>query len=181
MRQSFSQYFNYIILQLTYPQISLNNIDWRQNLSVLERIHTEGTYKGLKYSVIFRLLNAADYGVPQKRERVVIVGTRNDLNLSWNFPEGTHSEDALLWDKYVAGTYWEKHNISPSSSDLSQRSRQRERLQFQYGMFPPAKSPWVTVRDALQGLPSPHEQGNMYDEHLCVKAQENMPGIREAE
>ena len=176
LRQSFAHYFNYIILQLTYPQVSLSHTDWRQNLSLLERIHTEGTYNGLKYNVIFRLLNAADYGVPQKRERVVIVGIRNDLNLSWNFPEETHSEDALLWDKYVTGTYWEKHNISPSPLDLAQCSQQRERLQFQYGMFPPTKNPWVTVRDALEGLPSPHEQGNMYDEHLLRKGAKEYAG-----
>ena len=177
LRQSFSQYFNYIILQLTYPQVELNHTaDWRQNLSVLERIHTEGAYEGLKYNVIFRLLNAADYGVPQKRERVVIVGIRNDLNISWNFPEGSHSEDSLLWDKYVTGIYWEKHNISPSSFELSQFPKQRERLQFQYGMFPPTKSPWITVRDALQGLPNPYEHGNMYDEHLLRQGAKEYAG-----
>lgn len=132
LRQSFAQYFNYIILQLTYPQVTLHNADWKKNLSALERIHTEGTYGGLKYNVIFRLLNAADYGVPQKRERVVIVGIRNDLNISWNFPENTHSEDALLWDKYVTGSYWDRHNICPPSSDWAQRHPIKERLQRQY-------------------------------------------------
>ena len=176
MRQSFAQYFTYIILQLTYPQVSLTNADWKYNLSILERIRAKGGYKGLKYNVVFKLLNAADYGVPQKRERVIIVGIRSDLDVSWNFPEGTHSEDSLLWDKYVTGTYWEKHNASPSPSDLAQSSLQKERLKSLYGMFPPAKSPWITVRDALQGLPSPNEQGNMYDEHLLRKGAKEYAG-----
>lgn len=176
MRQSFAQYFTYIILQLTYPQVSLTNADWKYNLSILERIHTKGGYKGLKYNVVFKLLNAADYGVPQKRERVIIVGIRSDLDVSWNFPEGTHSEDSLLWDKYVTGTYWEKHNASPSPSDLAQSSLQKERLKSLYGMFPPTKSPWITVRDALQGLPSPNEQGNMCDEHLLRKGAKEYAG-----
>lgn len=98
------------------------------------------------------------------------------MDVSWNFPEGTHPEDSLLWDKYVTGTYWEKHNASPSPSDLAQSSLQKERLKSLYGMFPPAKSPWITVRDALQGLPSPNEQGNMYDEHLLRKGAKEYAG-----
>lgn len=38
-------------------------------------------------------LNAADYGVPQKRERVFIVGVREDLNKKFIFPETTHNEN----------------------------------------------------------------------------------------
>lgn len=38
------------------------------------------------------LLNAANYGVPQKRERVFIVGIRKDLGKTFVFPEPTHNE-----------------------------------------------------------------------------------------
>lgn len=37
------------------------------------------------YSVSYRLLNAVNYGVPQKRERVIIVGIRKDLNKRFDF------------------------------------------------------------------------------------------------
>lgn len=43
------------------------------------------------YTLSFRLLNAADYGVPQKRERVIIVGFRNDLNLKYEFPQAPNA------------------------------------------------------------------------------------------
>jgi DNA (cytosine-5)-methyltransferase 1 len=44
------------------------------------------------YSVKFKLLNAADYGVPQKRERVIIIGIKKGCNLpEVTFPEPTHS------------------------------------------------------------------------------------------
>jgi len=33
------------------------------------------------------VLNAKDYEVPQKRERIIIVGTRSNLNLNYEFPE----------------------------------------------------------------------------------------------
>lgn len=45
------------------------------------------------YEVTFELVNAADYGVPQARERVIFVGIRKDLGLKFNFPARTHSKD----------------------------------------------------------------------------------------
>lgn len=54
-------------------------------MSLLEKHHTAGHDDGLSYNVVFRLLNAADYGVPQSRHRVIIVGFRSDSNISWSF------------------------------------------------------------------------------------------------
>lgn len=42
--------------------------------------------RGGKYEVGYQVLNSADYSVPQKRERVFIVGRRNDLGLTFEFP-----------------------------------------------------------------------------------------------
>lgn len=42
------------------------------------------------YNVTSKVLNAADYGVPQKRKRLFIVGVRNDLKLKYRFPDPTH-------------------------------------------------------------------------------------------
>lgn len=42
------------------------------------------------YNVVYKLVNAADYGVPQKRERVFFVGFRKDLEKTFEFPEPTH-------------------------------------------------------------------------------------------
>ncbi|PRZ12620.1 DNA (cytosine-5)-methyltransferase 1 [Laceyella sediminis] len=53
----------------------------------------------INYDVKVKLLNAADYGVPQKRERVFIVGTRKDLKINYEFPEPTHSEKGDLYTK----------------------------------------------------------------------------------
>ncbi|THE11887.1 DNA cytosine methyltransferase [Bacillus timonensis] len=53
------------------------------------------------YKVSVELLNAANYGVAQTRERVFIVGVRNDLNTEFKFPEPTHdkngSDGKKLW------------------------------------------------------------------------------------
>lgn len=38
------------------------------------------------YKIQYKVLNASDYGVPQNRERVFIVGVRNDINKKWDYP-----------------------------------------------------------------------------------------------
>lgn len=38
------------------------------------------------YNVAYKILLASDYGVPQNRERVILIGFRNDLNIKPNFP-----------------------------------------------------------------------------------------------
>jgi len=165
LRKSFAAYFNYIILQLTYPEVTKETDDWKEHLSELEKIHTKGSYQVLQYNVVFRLVNAANYGVPQKRERVIIVGVRNDLNISWSFPSETHSEDALLWTKYVTREYWGKHNIKPSEGNLLIMDIEKRRLVDKHGFFPPTLKPWLTVRDAIMDLPNPQKVKNYHPEH----------------
>lgn len=45
-------------------------------------------FKEIGYTVEFRTLNAADYGVPQKRERVIFIGTKKGIPIE--FPKSTH-------------------------------------------------------------------------------------------
>ena len=47
---------------------------------------------GLGYKVVYKLLNAANYGVPQTRQRVIIVGVRSDLDVDFEYPEPTNSK-----------------------------------------------------------------------------------------
>lgn len=42
------------------------------------------------YRLKYQLFNTADYGVPQTRYRVIIVGVRSDLNFDYVFPSPTH-------------------------------------------------------------------------------------------
>lgn len=49
-------------------------------------------FSSMGYKVVFDTLNAADYGVPQKRLRVIIVGVRNDIDFEYSFPSPTNSE-----------------------------------------------------------------------------------------
>lgn len=157
LRRSFSSYFNYILLQLRYPDVvAKEGMTWQNHLSLLEEYHTSACEKGLTYNVVFRLLNAADYGVPQVRQRVVIVGFRNDLDANWSFPQPTHSREALLQAKWVTGDYWREHSLCKPEFVPQRDINTVEKLcKSSTGMLR-----WNTVRDALNGLPFPEQNGS---------------------
>lgn len=122
-------------------------------------------------------MNSADYGVPQIRERVVIVGIRTDLSLSWSFPRETHSEDKLLWDMYITGEYWERHKITkalPTNLEVSLKEK-IFRLKNKHGMFEPDLLPWQTVRDALFDTPDPKSNHGIID-HIFREGARVYPG-----
>ncbi|MBP5452604.1 MAG: DNA cytosine methyltransferase [Treponema sp.] len=63
----------------------------------------------LGYHLEIETLNAKDFGVPQSRERVFIVGIRNDIKYEWTFPKPTYGRNRNL-KKYL--------HISDAISDL---------------------------------------------------------------
>jgi DNA (cytosine-5)-methyltransferase 1 len=48
------------------------------------------------YCVEYDVLNAADYGVPQRRERLFVIGVRRDLRMRPSFPRPTHAKDEVI-------------------------------------------------------------------------------------
>ena len=54
-------------------------------------------FENAGYRIKYKVLNAANYGVPQKRERVIILGVRNDVEFNLEHPEPTHSENSSLF------------------------------------------------------------------------------------
>ncbi|MGZ9272950.1 MAG: DNA cytosine methyltransferase [Candidatus Binatia bacterium] len=111
-----------------------------------------GGQTGLQYRVVSRILDAADYGIPQKRERVFIVGFRSDLETEWNIPPATHSEEALIWSQTYENDYWDRHSVARIERGADYGNARAGR--------PPSRSrptlkPWRTVRDAIADLPDP--------------------------
>jgi DNA (cytosine-5)-methyltransferase 1 len=179
LRQGFATYFHYVILQLSYPLIVKGpKEDWESHLSRLERIHTAGRDTDLCYNVVYRLLDAAAYGVPQHRHRVFIVGFRSDQGKEWSFPEPTHSIDRLLWEQWVTGDYWEEHEIPKKNRPpLPVRLRARiERLASDFALRPPPAKRCQTVRDALAGLPDPRDRRHTVPNHEFRDGARPYPG-----
>lgn len=151
-RSAFATYFSYIVHQLSYPEIATRaDEDWADHLARLEQHHTSGGRASLEYKVVARVLNAANYGVPQRRERVVFVGFRSDLGIEWSFPEETHSLEALLWSQCRSNEYWDRHAVALLNRNLDCRLHARGMRLLER----PRVKPWRTVRDAICDLPEP--------------------------
>ena len=50
-------------------------------------------FSAVGYNVKYKLVNTADYGIPQQRYRVIIVGVRNDIDFDYNFPKEQFNEN----------------------------------------------------------------------------------------
>jgi DNA (cytosine-5)-methyltransferase 1 len=68
-----------------------------QKGEILKKVITE--FESVGYKVKYKVLLASNFGIPQKRERVFIVGVRNDIELDYKFPTETHSENNLFCTK----------------------------------------------------------------------------------
>ncbi len=58
----------------------------------------ENIEDGLGYTISCEVLNTVDYGVPESRERVIVVGVRNDLDLEWEYPKTDKSTRLTIKD-----------------------------------------------------------------------------------
>lgn len=166
-RATFRNYFEYVRLQLQHPDlVARQGEDWGEHLARLEQHHLSGDCSGLSYRVLTEVLQAADYGVPQKRERIFFVGFRQDLNVNWHFPAPTHSKIRLLQEQ-ANGIYWERHDLPNPLSSKPTRA---------HSLFEEdSPQPWVTVRDALTGLPDP-ECAQDVPNHVFVPGARVYPG-----
>lgn len=156
-RKAFEAYFAYVLLELQHPEATMwPGEAWEDHHRRLQDVHTAGNLDGLHYNVVFDVLNAANYGVAQTRERLFIVGFRSDTNIEWHFPDPTHSADALYVDQYVTGKYWHRHDLKAPQAVAEARQRRATGEKT-------SVRPWLTIRDAIGDLPSPRIDRNTVD------------------
>lgn len=167
-RTAFANYFQYILLRLEHPElVSRSEETWFEHLLRLQREHTS-VRSDLKYNVTATLVNAANYGVPQQRHRVFMVGFRSDVDAEWNFPLPTHSKAALDEEQWQTGEYWDRHRIRKPKV-VPQRP-------LESGSVSELR-PWRTVRDALEGLPEPSKSGSKFHlNHTLQEGARSYPG-----
>lgn len=160
-RVNFANYYQYILLQLEFPEVTRRYREaWGNHLRRLQQEKTSGALhdSGLAYNVVPTLVNAADFGVPQKRERVFIVGFRSDLGIDWSFPSPTHTLDALLFDQWVSGEYWDRHKVSKLKRPDAPAKLEAKIHNLRSSLLPLDGKAWRTVRDALMDVPDPRNR-----------------------
>jgi DNA (cytosine-5)-methyltransferase 1 len=170
LRPGFREYFDYVILCLTFPWAGrLPDETWLDHAGRLGKVDHEQRSDDPTYRVQYALVNAADYGVPQVRHRVFIVGLRDDIAGDFQFPEPSHSFDSLLFEQWMTGEYWERHEIStPQSVPAEFVSRVK-----QLRTAPCPNLPWCTVRDAVGDLPIPTRE-----DAIMIRNHRLNPGAR---
>ena len=133
---------------------------------VFQNILTD--FRSLGYDVQYQLLNAADYGVPQIRYRVIIVGVRKDMHQRYSYPVPTHSkEGSLFLKRWVSVAEALRDLPDPdSSNDIPNHVYSKYKLNFNgYLGHRPIDSdkpaPTVTARGDSKGgvVVLPHPNG----------------------
>lgn len=163
LRPAFSEYLNFLRLQLSWPEIKFNGPDWKAQLKKLER--RERSDADPSYKVLIHGINAADYGAPQKRHRAIILGIRSDIATEIIFPAPTHSREALVWSQRVTGEYWERHRISSKARPAISESDRRLLTRLRKSSEAPLELPWTTVRDVIGDLPRPSAKSEAIINH----------------
>lgn len=84
-------------------------------------------FKNSGYDVKHMVLNSANYGVPQKRERVIIVGFRKDLKIDFTFPNQVITDEDLFepLKKVIENTVDEKYFFSDRAVEGMMKKREK--------------------------------------------------------
>ena len=174
-RDSFTNYLNYVENCMSAPEISRKPDEpWELHSERLTECLTSTASLGVRYVIERQVYNAANFGAPQKRERVFIVGFRSDQDAKWHWPKHTHSQEELIRSQWITGDYWDRHKVPMRQRPLMPDGMKRKIEQIRAVNDTTQDSPWQTVRDALLGLPEPSvdskDNGSVYDHRLQLGA-----------
>ncbi len=79
------------------------------------------------YNIYYQVLKAVEFGIPQKRERVIIVGFRKDLDVKFSFPEKiiVNDEDYVPLKTVIEKVIDEKYFFSQRAVEGMMRNRKQ--------------------------------------------------------
>ncbi|TDC69852.1 DNA cytosine methyltransferase [Actinomadura sp. GC306] len=155
LRPSFAPYFEYIKRELSLPfEERRDGAAWREHDEVLRHMLETATIEPReRYDVRHFPVNAADYGVPQIRNRVILIAFRRDLGIDWDrfqdLVRPRYSE-ASLHEDMASGAYWDRHPEVPS--EIRERVMARVPRRTLDTLDGERLLPWRTFRDALKGI-----------------------------
>ena len=96
------------------------------------------------YRVQFRLLKAVEFGVPQRRERVIIIGIRNDLVFNYEYPTPICTEETAT----PLGAVIDKLDIDEKKYYFSQKAvegMKNAKKNMKRGLWQDLSKPCLTV------------------------------------
>lgn len=166
LRKKFEDSFEYIKKRIEFPLARIKKGEtWRDHYARLQKIKEKDFHDHERYVVGCQLVDTADFGIPQRRERVFISAFRLDLGVTTVNIDPTHSKEALLSDQWITGKYWERHNVAAPPPDdhigkmdqiLLECMRKNPSL---IDVDRSSRMPWCTVREALSDLPESVPRG----------------------
>jgi DNA (cytosine-5)-methyltransferase 1 len=139
------------IVELKKPKFFVaENVKGLLNIAggkVIERIVNDFSEAG--YNVQYKLLNAANYGVPQSRERVIILGIRKDISADINFPpKETHS-------KNPSGSLKKHISIGEALKKIPNPDKKHSLKNHEYSKYKPKFNGYISNRKVNPDKPSP--------------------------
>ncbi|MHC5902759.1 DNA cytosine methyltransferase [Streptomyces sp. S6] len=178
LRPSFKSYFDYILNELRLPFVQREpDATWEEHNELLEKMLANDSVPAAeRYDVKYTRVNAADFGVPQVRQRVIIVAFRADLYVKWDEfePRPSYSDEALIHSMREGGEYWDRHDEVDPAAKARTIANLRE-LDYD---DPDVKEkltlkPWRTLRDAIAGIDENEGKplAEIKEEHLQPKTQ----------
>jgi DNA (cytosine-5)-methyltransferase 1 len=165
LRSRFEEAFEYIKKRIQFPLCKIRKGErWQEHYTRLLEIRDTDFRDDEQYIVGAQSVDTADYGAPQRRERVFITAFRRDLGLGQLDIEPTHSRVALLADQWLTGDYWERHGISSRKRTKEHLGKKDlvvlQKIKKNPSLVETQQLPWVTVREALRNLPAPAPRGS---------------------
>ncbi|HEV7981008.1 DNA cytosine methyltransferase [Amycolatopsis sp.] len=152
LRPSFKSYFEYIERELRLPFEERDpDSTWQEHDEIIRlKLEKKSGRPEKRYDVVVTKVNAADYGVPQIRNRIIIVGFRADLGIDLDeFKRSVtprYSETALI-RSMINGDYWDRHSDVPDHVRKLVLARLPRQIPAD-----DSKLPWRTLRDAIKGI-----------------------------
>ncbi|MEV8055139.1 DNA cytosine methyltransferase [Streptomyces antimycoticus] len=183
LRPSFKPYFNYILNELSLPFVERDeDAAWEDHNELLEKlIANESVDLSERYVVKEMEVNAADYGVPQIRNRVIIVAFRADLDVDWEkfMPAETHSAESMIHSMREGGPYWKRHKVPADVrkrviANLPELDYENEKVKEKLKL-----EPWRTLRDAIAGIDENEGKPLPYVSEEAVRYKVEVDGIRD--
>lgn len=100
--------------------------------------------RGLGYDVDWRVLNSADYGVPQTRERCFIIARRDNKPITWPAPTHTQGDSLFLepWVTMAQALGWDGVGRYGRGKGMNERHGERPDVVFSERPAPTSHNSW---------------------------------------